>query len=102
MFEAETKKNSRLQQKTINFAQSVADTLKSQIKGNTNSVKQMGGLILGLIILPITCTLLNKIYPVFMDKFFPSISNKHKEKKKQEEIKNISLINNRGSEVANG
>ena len=71
--------NKEFAQKGLDFVQNVAESLKSRAKGSTRCIKQIGGVGIGLIILPITCTLLNKIYPVFMDKFFPELSlNKKK------------------------
>lgn len=48
------------------------DNIKSNLKGH----KQFTGLIISLAVLPITCCLLNWVYPRFMDAIFPNLSNK--------------------------
>lgn len=92
MFDIESLTNERLAKRKVNFTQSVADTLKTQINGNAKGLKQMGGLILGLMILPFTCYLLNKVYPVIMDKMFPKMSQAKKgenlDQKESETVKN--------------
>ena len=75
--EAECKKlkieNSGLNE---NFTEEVANQLISRTKTNMKWYKQFVGIFVSLSILPFTCTLLNWIYPRFMDAFFPNLSSK--------------------------
>lgn len=61
------------------MAQNHISTISSNIKG----LKQGTGLLVSLAILPVTCILLNKIYPKFMDTFFPHLSKKKDDKPKE-------------------
>jgi len=92
LIDTQSGRSSALRKKGINFAETVADSLKRRAKGSTRCIKQIGGVGIGLLMLPITCTLLNIIYPVFMDKFFPELSNKKKNQaqKTESEVKNAS------------
>ena len=57
---------------------------KNNIKNNLKGYKQFTGLIISLAVLPITCCLLNWVYPRFMDAVFPNLSNKkHDNESKQ-------------------
>jgi len=58
------------------FAKKVAEKYKSNIEGSLKGYKQNTGLIISLAVLPITCCLLNWVYPIFMDAVFPNLSNK--------------------------
>lgn len=98
MFTTEAKSNKRLAKKGIIFAQRVADTFKQQIKGSMKCHKQIGGVILGLVAAPFSCELLNICYPVFMDKFFPNLSNK----KGKPNNKPVEQAPAKGKEVNNG
>lgn len=98
MFEAEVGKNARLKRKNIIFAKRVADTFKDNIKGSIKCNKQVCGIIIGLIAAPFSCYLLNAVYPVFMDTFFPNLSNK-KGKGKNKLIEQAPV---KGKEVNNG
>lgn len=66
------------------FAEELIDKYKNNIKNNIKGHKQFTGLIISLAVLPITCTLLNWVYPRFMDAVFPNLSNKkHDNESKQ-------------------
>ncbi len=99
MFKAEAKTNKRLAKKEIDFVKEVADMFKKQVKGNISSVKQIGGLIVGVAMIPIACNILNDIYPVFMDTFFPNLSNS---KKKEVNKHLVEQAPKQGKEVNNG
>lgn len=92
LVEKHSKKSPSLKKKGLNIVENVAESLKRRAKGSTRCLKQIGGVGIGLLMLPITCTLLNIIYPVFMDKFFPELSNKKKNKapKTESEVKHAS------------
>ena len=85
MFIKEQKNNQRLQGKGICFAEKVAEQLKKQTKASLNGYKQIGGIIVSLITLFISCPLLNWIYPRFMAAVFPNLSN-GKQKKDTENL----------------
>ena len=67
---------SRLEEYVKDFAKQVAETYKEGVKRNISGFKAQTGLIVALCMLPITCSLLNWIYPRFMDWAFPNLSNK--------------------------
>ncbi|MBQ8459272.1 hypothetical protein IJ541_04120 [bacterium] len=82
----------RLKTKVKSVAGCIADTLKQTAKSNIDGFKRWTGLGVSLAILPVTCWLLNRIYPWFMDKAFPELSNKAasakgKKNQKAEEVK---------------
>ncbi len=58
------------------FAKEVANKLKELTKKHIEGVKRIATLAGALIILPISCDLLNRIYPKFMDIAFPKLSSK--------------------------
>lgn len=58
------------------FSKEVASKLKELTKKHIDGVKRIATLAGALIILPISCDLLNRIYPVFMDIAFPKLSSK--------------------------
>ena len=59
-----------------NFVNELANRLVASTKAHQSWYKQFTGIFVTLAILPFTCTLLNWIYPRFMDIFFPNLSNK--------------------------
>lgn len=66
------------------FSKEVASKLKELTKKHIEGVKRIATLAGALIILPISCDLLNRIYPVFMDIAFPKLSSKkHNNESKQ-------------------
>lgn len=75
--EAEAKKlgieNSGLNK---DFTEEVANQIIARARTNMKWYKQFVGIFVSLSILPFTCTLLNWIYPRFMDAFFPNLSSK--------------------------
>lgn len=58
------------------FAKKVIEKYKSNIEGTLKGYKQFTGLVISLAVLPVSCYLLNWIYPQFMDALFPNLSNK--------------------------
>ena len=62
------------------FVEEVASQLMARSKTNMKWYKQFVGIFVSLSILPFTCTLLNWIYPRFMDVFFPNLSSKKHDK----------------------
>ena len=68
----------------VDFAEEMIEKYKNNIKNNLKGYKQFTGLIISLAVLPITCCLLNWVYPRFMDAVFPNLSNKkHDNESKQ-------------------
>ncbi len=74
-----------------NIAQKMADIVKNNLKAH----KQITGLIVSFLILPISCALLNWCYPRFMDAVFPNLSSK----KHPKEIKDLVNKANNKQEV---
>lgn len=68
----------RLKQKAGSLANCIGDQLEKHVKSNIDGYKRWTGLGVSLAILPVTCWLLNRIYPWFMDLAFPKLSNKTK------------------------
>ncbi len=66
----------RLSEKAKSISKCIGDQLKKHAKSNIDGLKRWTGLGVSLAILPATCWMLNKIYPWFMDKAFPNLSNK--------------------------
>ena len=66
----------RLTEKAKSISKCIGDQLKKHAKSNIDGLKRWTGLGVSLAILPATCWMLNKIYPWFMDKAFPNLSNK--------------------------
>lgn len=71
------------EEQTGKFVYDVAQKHISTISSNIKGLKQGTGLVVSLAILPVTCILLNKIYPKFMDVFFPHLSKKKEDKPKE-------------------
>lgn len=66
------------------FVEEMITKYKNNIKNNLKGHKQFTGLLISLAVLPITCCLLNWVYPRFMDAVFPNLSNKkHDNESKQ-------------------
>ena len=72
------KKLLRIENSSLNrdFAEEVAKQLIDRTKAHMKCYKQIVGVFVSLAILPFTCTLLNWVYPRFMDVFFPNLSSK--------------------------
>lgn len=68
----------RLKQKLGSVAEGIAKCFEDHNKANIDGLKRWTGLAVSLAILPLTCWMLNKIYPWFMDLAFPELSNKNK------------------------
>ena len=58
------------------FSQEVANKLKRLTEKHIEGVKRISTLIAALALLPVSCSLLNWIYPRFMDAVFPNLSSK--------------------------
>ncbi len=58
------------------FAEEVAGKLQTLTKKHIEGVKRIATLVGALAILPVSCSLLNWIYPRFMDAVFPNLSSK--------------------------
>lgn len=68
----------------VDFAEEMITKYKNNIKNNLKAHKQFTGLIISLAVLPITCCLLNWVYPRFMDAIFPNLSNKKHDNESQQ------------------
>lgn len=66
----------RLSEKTKSIAKCIAKRAEKHATSYIDGLKRWTGLGVSLAILPVTCWLLNKIYPWFMDKAFPNLSQK--------------------------
>jgi hypothetical protein len=77
----------RLKQKVGKISKKIAGQLEKHVKSNIDGAKRYTGLIVSLAILPLTCWLLNRIYPWFMDKVFPEMSHQIGDKPKDKESK---------------
>lgn len=69
-----TNKEFRLSDKI--FSEEVATKLKALTKSHIDGVKRISTLLGALAVLPLSCELLNWIYPRFMDAVFPNLSSK--------------------------
>jgi len=78
-FKTKMGKNSRLN--NTEFAKEVMQTLKKFTQNNISIFKQISGMGVSLAMLPVTCALLNWVYPRFMDLCFPKLSQKNKSAK---------------------
>lgn len=78
---------SRMKQKIGSLAGSVRKQLAKNQKANIDAAQRWTGLFVSLAILPVTCWMLNKIYPWFMDLAFPNLSNKKDVKPAENEKK---------------
>lgn len=58
------------------FSKLVAEKYKSTIEANIKGFKRISGLLVATLMLPVSCSLLNWVYPRFMDAVFPNLSNK--------------------------
>lgn len=73
--------------KVIKDNQFVYDVIQKHIsntKANIKGLNQIIGIGVSVAMLPLTCTLLNYLYPRFMDTFFPSLSDKKKKPHKDD------------------
>lgn len=78
---------SRMKQKIGSLAGSIRKQLNKNQKANIDAAQRWTGLFVSLAILPVTCWMLNKIYPWFMDLAFPNLSNKKDAKPAADEKK---------------
>lgn len=69
-----TNKEFRLADKI--FSEEVAGKLKALTKSHIEGVKRIATLAGALAVLPVSCALLNWVYPRFMDAVFPNLSSK--------------------------
>ena len=86
-------KNHRLA--NFKFSEEIAQALENRVKNNLKGHKQIMGLIVSFLMLPVTCSLLNWCYPRFMDAVFPNLSNK----KHPQEVKDLVAKANQQMEV---
>lgn len=80
----------RLRDTVDSLADKIGEQFKKNNKANIEGTKRWLGLASSLAILPVTCWMLNKIYPWFMDLAFPNLSNKKaapKDAEKKVEVK---------------
>ena len=80
----------RLRDIVDSLADKIGEQFKKNNKANIEGTKRWLGLASSLAILPVTCWMLNKIYPWFMDLAFPNLSNKkaaQKDAEKKAEVK---------------
>lgn len=82
----------RLKQKAGSVASCIAEQVEKYAKSNIDGYKRWTGLGVSLAILPVTCWLLNRIYPWFMDLAFPNLSNKNKKSDDTVEIQNDKKV----------
>lgn len=61
---------------SIDFAKHIVKGMKSRIATDAKQFKGFAGIIINLPMTAITCTLLNILYPKFVDAFFPHLSKK--------------------------
>ena len=77
------------------FSKEVASKLKRLTEKHIEGVKRVSTLIAALAVLPVSCSLLNWVYPRFMDAVFPNLSSK----KHNNESKELVDKATRNSEV---
>lgn len=78
------------------FVYDVVQKHISHVGANQKGLNQITGLVISLAILPITCSLLNYLYPKFMDFAFPHLSDKKKPKHDDTFEKAVSTATNPG------
>lgn len=76
MFEAMKKTDATFSLKDKSFIQEVASKLKDLTKSHIEGTKRISLLLVALAMLPVSCSLLNWVYPRFMDAVFPNLSSK--------------------------
>ncbi len=87
-----TKQLKQLNEK-IDFKKDLVGTWKKFLDGNFKGFKQIStALFATFILLPITCTALNWVYPKFMDTFFPSLSKNDSSGPPKEAAKNAKGV----------
>lgn len=93
--------NAEKQLKSSNLLYETVQKHLNNVKGNIKGHKSGTGLIVSLAILPVTCMLLNWIYPKFMDIAFPNLSKKKQEQGKDKDtfVKSTYLPNPQHSTV---
>lgn len=77
------------------YGKEIANAFENIVKKNIKAHKQITGLIVSFLMLPVTCSLLNWCYPRFMDAVFPNLSNK----KHPNEVKDLVNKANGQTEV---
>lgn len=81
-------KESRLKDKK--FSHEVANKLKTLTQKHIDGVKRISTLVAALAVLPVSCYLLNWIYPRFMDAVFPNLSSKKHNNESKELVDNAT------------
>lgn len=74
--------------KQSDFLYDVAMKYTKNVASNIKGLKQVTGILLGLITLPISCSLLNWVYPKFMEAAFPNLTKNKRSQEKDKFIKN--------------
>lgn len=77
------------------FAKLVEEKVRTKIGNNIKGFSRISNLIVACLMLPVSCSLLNWVYPRFMDAVFPNLSNK----KHSNEAKDFIDKANRNGEV---
>lgn len=76
LIENHVKKNPKSRLKNLVLSEKIAERIKNTIKNNIKGYQRLIGLFVALAMLPVSCSLLNWVYPRFMDAVFPNLSNK--------------------------
>ncbi len=84
LFNKESEINKAFRLKDKKFSTEVLLKFQELTKNNISVFKQISGLIVSCAMLPITCSLLNYLYPIFMDTVFPNLSSKKHTNKSSE------------------
>lgn len=70
------------------FETEIVEQLRSKIEKKVKGYKQVTSILVGLFItLPLTCSVLNWVYPRFMNIFFPELANSKKSEAPEEKAK---------------
>lgn len=69
------------------FVYNVVQKHIDRVSKSINGFKQKTGLLISLAILPVSCAILNYVYPKIMDALFPNLSKTKKSKEKDKFVK---------------
>lgn len=84
--------------KETDFTYDLVQKHIKNVAGNIKGLKAVVGLVVSLSILPVSCSVLNWIYPKFMDTFFPGLSKKKEEQKTPLKTINIDTFQGKAKE----
>lgn len=76
------------------FATNIVKKHISNIGANVKGLRQIAGLVVSLATIPISCSVLNYLYPRIMDALFPSLSRKKNKKPKDSNDEFIKAVDN--------